>query len=95
VVFPYSSLGRAAEYRSIYQAAREKMRLEPDTTTSLEQLQRRLARLVCERQQRREAGESRESLEENRLAIASSQQELSQALIRLHLGRPAPARRAA
>jgi hypothetical protein len=58
-------------------------------SVSPEELQRRLAVLACERQRFREAGETRESLERNRLEIARCQQELSHALIRRYLRYPA------
>jgi hypothetical protein len=54
-----------------------------------EQLQLRLASLVCEREQLHESGSPRESLEHNRLAIVRCQYELSYALIRRHLVPPA------
>jgi hypothetical protein len=66
------------------------MRLELNVSlVSPEELQRQLTALTCERQRLREAGETRESLERNRLEIARRQHELSHALIRLYLPRSA------
>jgi hypothetical protein len=56
---------------------------------SPEQLQLRLSLLAIERQRLREVGSSRELLENNRLEIGRCQHELSCALIRRHLVRPA------
>ncbi len=56
---------------------------------SPEQLQLELSRLAAERQRLREAGSARELLERNRLEIGRRQYELSNALIRRHLARPA------
>lgn len=53
-----------------------------------EQIQLQLALLACERQQLRENGGTRESLERNRLAIGRCQYELSHALIRRYLAWP-------
>ena len=59
---------------------------------SPEELQRRLEALAGERQRLREAVDSRDLLERNRLEIARSQHELSHALIRRHLScQPQPA----
>jgi hypothetical protein len=55
---------------------------------SPEQLQVRLSLLAIERQRLRDAGSSRELLENNRLEIGRCQHELSSALIRRHLVRP-------
>lgn len=51
----------------------------------VEELQERIAALVCQRQQMRTSGASRASLERNRLRLARSQWELSHALIERHL----------
>jgi len=54
-----------------------------------EQIQLQLALLGCERQHLRESGGTRESLEQNRLAIGRCQYELSHALIQRYLAWPA------
>ena len=59
------------------------------STASPEGLQRRLAALASERQQLREAGGLTEHLERNRLEIGRCQYELSHALIKRYLRRPA------
>ncbi len=58
---------------------------EAEFAASPEELQRQLSLLTFERQQLREAGESSEMLERNRLEIARRHQELSRALIRRYL----------
>jgi hypothetical protein len=56
---------------------------------SPEELQLKLALLACERERLRTSGAAHESLESNRLEIGRNQYELSLALIRRHLTRPA------
>ena len=53
--------------------------------TGVEELRERIAGLVTRRQQLRAFGVSGTSLEENRLQLARSQQELGHALIERHL----------
>jgi hypothetical protein len=59
---------------------------------NVEQLTDTLRRLVMERQALRDqgAGASRAELERNRLEIVCRQQELSKALIEIHLPEPLP-----
>jgi hypothetical protein len=64
-------------------------RVTDGSGSSPEQLQLKLSLLAIERQRLREAGISRELLEGNRLEIGRCQYELSNALIRRHLVRPA------
>jgi hypothetical protein len=56
----------------------------------VEQLTETLRRLVLERQRLRDWGASWAELERNRLEIVFRQQELSYALIELHLSKPLP-----
>ena len=56
----------------------------------VEQLTETLRRLVLERQRLRDWGASRAELERNRLEIVFRQQELSYALIELHLSKALP-----
>jgi hypothetical protein len=55
----------------------------------LEELRNRISELVAQRQELRSFGANSPSLEQNRVELARSHQELSQALIERHL--PAPA----
>jgi hypothetical protein len=56
----------------------------------VEQLTDTLRRLVAERQALREQGASWAELERNRFEIVCRQQELSEALIEIHLPEPLP-----
>jgi hypothetical protein len=54
----------------------------------VEELQKQIAGLVCERQELRAFGASDASLEQNRLRLVRSQWDLSQALIERHARTP-------
>jgi hypothetical protein len=60
---------------------------------AVEELQEQIAALVDKRQRMRTAGASQASLERNRLKLARSQRQLSQALIERHLPTPPEKRR--
>ena len=59
--------------------------LRPTSTKGSQVLQRRIARLVAERQRLRELQAAEGLLEQNRLEIVQTQLELSQALVSEHL----------